>query len=78
LIREVTCIVLLQNGYILERFKYTRVGMPLFELDLTKADWVLNWKDEGNLDVIIGEKVLKEYDKVKQAIRNIELGENVT
>jgi anaerobic ribonucleoside-triphosphate reductase len=78
LIREVTCIVLLQGGYILERFKYTRVGMPVFELDLEESRWLKKWNDEDNLDVTIGEKVLEEYHKVKNAIYEIEQGENVT
>jgi len=69
LIREITCIELLKAGLTLERFKYTRIGLPVADIDKLEADPSI---DRIEFREAISDHVLEEWNLVKSEIKKLE------
>ena len=65
MIRELTCTILLQLGFEMYRYQYTRVGFPMKELESLLAR-----TDKGKLPQVVLDQVLFEYNAVKTKIRS--------
>ena len=70
MIREVINSVLLKHGFEKQRLQYTRIGIPMFDLENLLTS---NLKqDDAEIDYKIKELIRYEFNNVKKLIKTIE------
>jgi len=73
LIREITCIELLKRHLTIERFKYTRIGLPLSDICKMQLDKSL---DRIEFREAISDHVIEEWTAVMNEIKKLEKKES--